>query len=231
MTGTNVDYYFVDPNQTYTSTFYDIGAFTFANAGTVPSLAGLAINITLNGLDTRTPGGDDYGHIDLTIDGIDTGVQMNGFGNANTTAAITGIVDPTAAAAIYSLFESGGYSYNLPTSSGTGNKVNDSGNPDIDPNTGYDSPSSAPGTTDAGQLVIGLVLTGDNPGANAYNTDSSPNLFRLAGGTATLQVSDQPIPFEPSQAMGFGLIALCIALWYVPATKELLKRILVPANV
>jgi hypothetical protein len=230
MNGTQVDYYFVDPGQTYTSTFYDIGSFQFSNASTIPSLAGLQISISLNGLDTRTAGSDDYGHIDLTINGIDTGVQMNNFGNGTTTATVTGIVSPTAAAAIYSLFESGGYSYALPTV-GAANRVTDSGNPDADPNTGYDTPGTATGTTAIGQLVVGLVLTGDNAGAAAYNTDDNPNIFRLAGGTATLSVSDSPIPFEPSQAMGFGLIALFIALWYVPTTKEMMKRMLIPANV
>jgi len=30
--------------------------------------------------------------------------------------------------------------------------------------------------------------------------------------------------------LGFGLIALFIALWYIPQTKEMMKRMLIPAN-
>jgi hypothetical protein len=231
MSGTADDYYFVsaDPSNQYTNTFYDLGAFTFENPGSIPSLAGLQVTISLNGLDTRSPGSDDYGHIDLTINGIDTGVQMNGFTNGTTSPTITGVVSSDVAAAIYSSFEGGGYNYILPVV-GAGNRVVDSGNSDADPSTGSNSPLVASAQTSAGMLVVGLQLTGDNAGANAYNTDDAPNIFKLAGGTATLSVSENPIPFEPSQAMGFGLIALFIALWYVPATKDVMKRLLVPAN-
>ena len=75
--------------------------------------------------------------------------------------------------------------------------------------------------------MIGLTLTN---AASFRDTAASPNEFALAGGTASLEVSNNPIPFEPSQALGFGLIALFIGLWYVPQTKEMMKRMLVPAN-
>jgi hypothetical protein len=39
------------------------------------------------------------------------------------------------------------------------------------------------------------------------------------------------IPFDPSQTVGFGLIALFIGLWQVPRTRALMKRSLVPAKV
>jgi hypothetical protein len=39
------------------------------------------------------------------------------------------------------------------------------------------------------------------------------------------------VPFNPSQALGLGIIALFIGLWYIPRTRALMKWFLVPAKV
>ena len=238
--GTASGFYFDgdSTNAPYTNTSIDLGLFTFANTTSVDalnSLVGIQIAIELNDLSTLTAGNN---QVDLTLDGIDTGISMNGYGSGNSGGTlspgpITGIsssasytlndVTTTVAAAILSEFQNGGYSYSI-AANGT-----DSGTPYSDPALSIDVPNLTSGTTVNGQLVVGITLV--NPAsalANNYATANSPQEVFLEGGTASLEIANYVIPFEPSQALGLGLIALCIALWFIPQTKEMMKRMFVP---
>jgi hypothetical protein len=196
----------------------DLGMFDFGSAAPAlvgDSLVGLQISLKINSLDT-TFGQQDFNYDYLTINGINTGILLNNFpdGTNHSANVITGI-SGDAATAIAASFASGNYTYQtLVGDSGLG-----------DPYTSGHIGIFDTATTTAGQLVIGILNT--NPSNTASDSVSQ---FNLVGGSAILQISDAPIPFEPSQAVGFGLIALFVALWYIPQTKEMMQRMLVPAH-
>lgn len=219
----------------------DLGLFTFSDPSAVSTLEGLSISLTLNQLNTalptvRNPNGGEYlNDIDLTINGIDTGIPLNGFPSGQGQNTVTGIVNLTAdqQTQLYDAFQGDigatQYTYYLPTASGgsvvsSGSTYAALGGDLAETN---DAPVFTSAATTAGQLVVGLVLVNQdtNPAVQG-----NPLEFQEVGGAASLAVADTPIPFEPSQALGFGLIALFIALWYVPQTKEMMKRMLIPAG-
>jgi hypothetical protein len=156
-----------------------IGTFNFSsNFGTLPSLTGLAIQLTFLGLDTNVDGGFDYNHITLTLGTpghmLDTGIKLNGFGNSTDTALVFGSANLAGnAAAIYSALQAS-----------------------------------------SGSLTVGMRDA----------TGSPLNPFLMVGGTATLQLANQPIPFEPTQTLGFGVLAALFAFRRFPQLKRFFAR-------
>ena len=65
-----------------------------------------------------------------------------------------------------------------------------------------------------GFLTVGLLDSTSDP--------SNPFLFK--GGTASLQLANQPIPFTPTQTLGFGLLAALFAFRRFPQLKRLFAR-------
>ena len=156
-----------------------IGTFNFSsNFGTLPSLTGLAIQLTFLGLDTNVDGGFDYNHITLALGTpghmFDTGVKLNSFGNSVDTTVVFGSADLAGnAAAIYSALQTSG-----------------------------------------GILTVGMLDA----------TGSPSNPFLMIGGTATLQLANQPIPFTPTQTLGFALLAALFAFRRLPQLKRFFAR-------
>lgn len=255
------NYYVEDSTESspagFANTQVSLGLFSFGDTD-ISSLVGLQITLSLQALGTSTA--PNYGQIDLTLDGIDTGIQLNGFTGGNSTQTVTGLVNANNAATILSDIQTGiATTFNLPqyltTSStdytGINSKESIVGgavyytntqngtSPVIDPSAiSYgDTPTDGDPADDAyiptlaavapgaGQVVVGLALVG-----NDSTSPGSPHEFQLTGGSATLELADTAIPFSPSQSIGFGLIALFIALWYIPQTSDLMKRMLVPSR-
>ena len=65
-----------------------------------------------------------------------------------------------------------------------------------------------------GFLTVGLLDSTASP--------SNPFLFK--GGTASLQLANQPIPFTPTQTLGFGLLAALFAFRRFPQLKRFFAR-------
>lgn len=93
-----------------------LGVFDFSSTfATLPQLDAITITITLINFDTEV-GSTDFNNITLVLNGIDTGIYLNGFtnsipgdNNAEDTQTITGLLASTAGAAIMnSLNTSGG---------------------------------------------------------------------------------------------------------------------------
>ena len=66
-----------------------IGTFVFgAGASSLTQIRGMSFNISLWGLDTMPPAGgaSDFNNITIRVDGIETGLKLNNFGNSLTTA-------------------------------------------------------------------------------------------------------------------------------------------------
>ncbi len=254
-TGPSQTEYFENSGQANPSTLVNIGLFSFPSYATLDpakGLVGLSVSLSITGLDVQSlPSvGQDLGNIDLAIDGIDTGIVITGFNNTTFTGTVNGDISASLNATLYSLLENGSGSTQFTldnsesaishgqTVSQTIDSTNYSGadtstpySPsEILPNGAPDAPSTYTAATTAGQLVLGLIM--NNP-TGTSDTSAAPNLFTFNQATVTLEAADvslaSPVPFEPSQAIGFGLIALFIALWYVPQTKEMMKRLLVPA--
>lgn len=253
-TGPGQTEYFENAGQANPSTLVNIGLFSFPDYTTLDpakGLVGLSVNLSITGLDVQSSPsiGQDLGNIDLAIDGIDTGIVITNFNNTTFTGTVVGDISASLNATLYTLLEdgSGSTQFTLDNSQSavshgqTVSQTIDSGNysgadtstpysPDeILPNGAPDAPSTYSTATNAGQLVLGLIM--NNPNGTS-DTSSAPNLFTFNQATVTLEAADvslASVPFEPSQAIGFGLIALFIALWYVPQTKEMMKRLLVPA--
>jgi hypothetical protein len=154
------------------------GTFNFSsNFGTLPSLTGISIQLKFFNLDTNV-GGFDYNNITLTLGTtgqmFDTGVKLNGFGNATNIAVVFGSADLAGnAAAIYTALQTSG-----------------------------------------GFLKVGM-----------YDSTATPsNPFLMVGGTMSLQLANQPIPFTPTQTLGFGLLAALFAFRRFPQLKRLFAR-------
>jgi len=250
-------FYFDAAGQTYANTSFDLGIFSFSptNVDQLNTMVGVQIGIDLNDLNTML-GTAGYGTVDLTLDGVDTGIAMNGYGTSTSGPddggpdAITGItstatvtvnsLQTTVAAEILNLFQNGGYTYSIPAA--TNGVVQDSFVDAADPKVGdtFYNPVYTSATTGEGQIVVGLTLVGgSNPTSSqlaaqqAYASDNSAQEVFLEGGNASLEIANYsltPVPFEPSQALGLGLIALFIALWFIPQTKQMMQRMLVPTR-
>lgn len=231
----------------------DLGVFTFTgyNASDLTSLVGLQITMELGQFNTdatdsngnfTTQSGTFTNYEYLTIDGVNTGIQLNGFANTDDAETVTGISDPTAAATILS-FLNGTTQYTSSTlvystdSSGnftSANVENNSSQTNYSGNSRVTSnPTFSNFTASAGQLVVGVLNTAPSTNLSQQNvnvnTKQSPDAFFLDGGTASLAIADYIIPFHPAQALGLVLIALGVALWYLPATRVQFRRLLVPA--
>jgi VCBS repeat-containing protein len=255
-TGPGQTEYFENAGQANPSTLVNIGLFSFpsyASLDPAKGLVGLSVNLTITGLDVNSfPNvGQDLGNIDLAIDGIDTGIVITGFNNTTFTGTIVGDISASLNATLFNLLQNGSGSTQFTldnsqtavshgqTVSSTTDSFNYSGadtSTPYDPNEilangAPDAPSTYTTATTAGQLVLGLIM--NNPNGTS-DTSAAPNLFTFNQATVTLEAADVSlanVPFEPSQAIGFGLIALLVGMWYVPQTKEMMKRLLVPAAV
>ena len=80
--------------------------FAFENVGRLRELTRVEITLTLVDGDTG-PGGDDEGDLVLALDGIDTGIALNGFRN-NRTDTVTINAAPQSAGAIVRALQADG---------------------------------------------------------------------------------------------------------------------------
>ena len=56
------------------------------------------------------------------------------------------------------------------------------------------------------------------------STSDPTNPFYFIGGTATMSLANQPIPFEPTQTLGFGVLVVLFAFRRFPQLKQLFAR-------
>jgi PEP-CTERM motif-containing protein len=80
-----------------------LGAFSFSDpAASLPSLIGFSLTLTLTDGDSAA-GEFDYDNLFVSLDGIDTGLSLNGFGGGTTVTQTLSLLnlDPTVADEIY----------------------------------------------------------------------------------------------------------------------------------
>lgn len=225
----------------------DLGVFTFTGYSNtdLASLVGLQISIELGNFNTADQNGDPnagpYSNKEfLTIDGVNTGIALNGFQNTDDVETVTGISNAAAATQILGYLNgtSGNYvSHTLvyTAAAGTGDYASTNAeNTATQKNaSGFTRNTSEPAfgtfTASSGQLVVGILNTAASTNLSTTGASQSPDAFYLAGGSASLAIADYIIPFHPAQALGFALIALCIGLWYLPQTRNHVRKLLAPA--
>jgi PEP-CTERM motif-containing protein len=93
----------------------DIGLFAFANPAALASITGLELTLTMTDGDTAN-GQFDAGDLRLVLDGIDTGLLLDGFANGQTvtqTLSLTNLDDALAQSLYAALIGDGALSANI----------------------------------------------------------------------------------------------------------------------
>jgi hypothetical protein len=90
---------------------YYIGNFSSSNYGSLSSIDNISVSLTLNDGDTA-PGDFDFGNLTLALDGIDTGLKLDGFTDdaidPNQPITLTFSGTPNNAAAILAALQADG---------------------------------------------------------------------------------------------------------------------------
>jgi hypothetical protein len=139
-----------------------------------------------------------------------------GFGNLDTDYPSSGM--PSGGLDFNNLTVYLGYGANMYS---TGIKLNGfSNNPDTllvfgDPNL----------AGNAANIFTALQASGGKLTMQIKDSTSLPsNPFYFIGGTATMSLADQAIPFEPTQTLGFGVLAALFAFRRFPQLKRFFAR-------